>query len=83
MLAISPFLHLSLFCLAQLNNLSQTQVDWLIVGVFELWHLCQTLNDIVVHIVERLGSLLSPILAAQRLRVVRLLSMDGRGHETG
>ena len=51
------------------------------MGVLQLWHLSQTMDDVLVHIVEGLGSLLGPVLAAQRLRVVRLLGMDSRGHE--
>ena len=52
------------------------------MGVFQLWHLSHTMDDVLVHVVERLGSLLCPVLTAQRLRVVRLLGMDSRGHET-
>ena len=51
------------------------------MGVLKLWHLSQTMDDVLVHIVEGLGSLLGPVLAAQRLGIVRLLGMDSRGHE--
>ena len=51
------------------------------MGVLKLWHLSQTMDDILVHVIEGLGSLLGPVLAAQRLRIVRLLGMDSRRHQ--
>lgn len=46
------------------------------MGVLQLWHLGQTMDDVLVHVVEGLGRLLGPVLAAQRLCIVRLLGMD-------
>ena len=46
--------------------------------ILQLWHLS---HAILVHIVERLGCLLGPILAAQRLRIVCLPSMDARRNQ--
>ena len=65
--------ELSLFSLAKLYNLSQAEIKWFVVCIFKFRHLSLLEFEALVWIgaVVRLGSLSSPVLAAESLRVIR------------
>ena len=78
-------LNLALLRLSQLHNLSQAQVYWLVVGIFQLRHLRQHIVEPGrLLAVEGLGREFRAVLATEGLGIVRLLGLNaGLGREVG
>ena len=68
-------MELTLFGLTELHNLSQTEIERLVVCIFKFRHLSFLEFEALVRIgtVIRLGSLRSPVLATESLRVIRVV----------
>ena len=62
--------------LTKLDDLGKGHVHCLVVSIFQLWHLV-SLEGKLKLVIKRLGCLLGAVLAAQSLRVERLLGLDG------